>query len=340
MSRRPRPASSTPSTRIGGRSAVSAAGPPCRRSPTTCRWPSSRCRPPPCRGVVEDCIAARVRGAIVVTAVDGTDVDMPALVHRARSYGMRIIGPGSMGVAASRAEIGLQASLVPVTLPPGAIAISLQSGSLGASAAAPGRSARHRSVVVRLPRRQERHLRQRPPAVLGGRRDDPSDRDVHRVLRQPAQVRPHRPPGVAATPDRRGAHGRGGDRAVRECAVPAGRADRSADRRRTAGHGQGAGHPTRARRAQRRRPRELAQSRDAGPSRAHDRRARPRRRTLVARLARHPRELWGRPAGRAGVPARRRGPRPARAAAGAGRGRTRRRDRQPRRRRRPSPWWR
>ncbi len=84
-------------------------------------------------GVVEDCIAARVRGAIVVTAVDGTDVDMPALVHRARSYGMRIIGPGSMGVAASRAEIGLQASLVPVTLPPGAIAISLQSGSLGAS---------------------------------------------------------------------------------------------------------------------------------------------------------------------------------------------------------------
>ena len=46
---------------------------------------------------------------------------------------MRIIGPGSMGIAASRAEIGLQASLVPVTLPPGAIAISLQSGSLGAS---------------------------------------------------------------------------------------------------------------------------------------------------------------------------------------------------------------
>ena len=84
-------------------------------------------------GVVEDCIAARVRGAIVVTAVDGTDVDMPALVARARSNGMRIIGPGSMGVAASRAEIGLQASLVPVTLPPGPIAISLQSGSLGAS---------------------------------------------------------------------------------------------------------------------------------------------------------------------------------------------------------------
>ena len=83
--------------------------------------------------VIEDCIASRVRGAVVVTAVDGTDVDMPALVARARSYGMRIIGPGSMGVAASRPEIGLQASLVPVTLPPGSVAISLQSGSLGAS---------------------------------------------------------------------------------------------------------------------------------------------------------------------------------------------------------------
>jgi len=84
-------------------------------------------------GVIEDCIASRVRGAVVVTAVDGTGIDLHALVSRARSYGMRIIGPGSMGIAASRAEIGLQASLVPVTLPPGSIAVSLQSGSLGAS---------------------------------------------------------------------------------------------------------------------------------------------------------------------------------------------------------------
>jgi acyl-CoA synthetase (NDP forming)/GNAT superfamily N-acetyltransferase len=88
---------------------------------------------PSLTAVLEDCIAARVRGAVVVTSVDGTDVDLPALVAQARSYGMRIIGPGSMGVASSRPEIGLQASLVPVTLPPGPVAISLQSGSLGAS---------------------------------------------------------------------------------------------------------------------------------------------------------------------------------------------------------------
>jgi len=38
-----------------------------------------------------------------------------------------------MGVASSRPEIGLHAALVPVRLPPGPVAISLQSGSLGAS---------------------------------------------------------------------------------------------------------------------------------------------------------------------------------------------------------------
>lgn len=82
---------------------------------------------------VEDCIAARVRGAVVITSVEASEVDVPALVSRARSHGVRLIGPGSMGVAASRPEIGLQASLVPVQLSPGPVAISMQSGSLGAS---------------------------------------------------------------------------------------------------------------------------------------------------------------------------------------------------------------
>jgi acyl-CoA synthetase (NDP forming)/GNAT superfamily N-acetyltransferase len=83
--------------------------------------------------VVEDCIESHVRGAVIVTSVEGTDIDVAALVDRARSYGVRLIGPGSMGIASSRPTIGLQASLVPVTLPPGNVAISLQSGSLGAS---------------------------------------------------------------------------------------------------------------------------------------------------------------------------------------------------------------
>lgn len=85
--------------------------------------------------VIEQCIVKRVRGAVVITATDGTDVDVPALVAHARRNGMRIIGPASMGLASSRSEgvNAVQAALVPVDLPVGRIAISMQSGSLGAS---------------------------------------------------------------------------------------------------------------------------------------------------------------------------------------------------------------
>ena len=84
-------------------------------------------------GVIDDCIAKRVRGALVITAVDHTEVDMSALVAHARRNGLRIIGPASMGVASPRPDVRLQASLVPVTLPPGNAAISMQSGTLGSS---------------------------------------------------------------------------------------------------------------------------------------------------------------------------------------------------------------
>jgi acyl-CoA synthetase (NDP forming)/GNAT superfamily N-acetyltransferase len=82
---------------------------------------------------IDECIAARIRGAVVLTSVDGTDVDIDAMVTRARNNGMRIIGPSSMGVASSRTEIGLDASLLPQRLIEGGVAISMQSGSLGAS---------------------------------------------------------------------------------------------------------------------------------------------------------------------------------------------------------------
>ena len=105
--------------------------------------------------VVDQCIEKRVRGAVVLTAVDGTGIDMAAIVAKARRFGMRIIGPASMGIATGRtvlgsvddpeveatwatdgaldAPVGVQAALVPVELPAGGVAISLQSGSLGAS---------------------------------------------------------------------------------------------------------------------------------------------------------------------------------------------------------------
>jgi acyl-CoA synthetase (NDP forming)/RimJ/RimL family protein N-acetyltransferase len=81
---------------------------------------------------IDQCIAKRVRGAIVITSLDGvTSVDMPAIVANARRNGLRIVGPGSMGIASPRADVALQAALVDVNLPAGNVAVSLQSGTLG-----------------------------------------------------------------------------------------------------------------------------------------------------------------------------------------------------------------
>ncbi len=82
---------------------------------------------------IDACIAKRMRGAVIVTSVDGTDIDVPAMITRARRNGLRIIGPSSMGIASPRPETRLQAALVDVSLPPGGLAISMQSGSLGGS---------------------------------------------------------------------------------------------------------------------------------------------------------------------------------------------------------------
>ena len=82
---------------------------------------------------IDACIDKRMRGAVVITSVDGTDIDVIALVTRARRNGLRIIGPSSMGIASPRPETRLQAALVDVALPPGGVAVSMQSGSLGGS---------------------------------------------------------------------------------------------------------------------------------------------------------------------------------------------------------------
>jgi acyl-CoA synthetase (NDP forming)/RimJ/RimL family protein N-acetyltransferase len=82
---------------------------------------------------IESCIAKHVRGAVIVTATEGAGIDVPALVAHARRNGMRIIGPTSMGIASPRASGGVQAALARVPGPRGGVAISLQSGSLGAS---------------------------------------------------------------------------------------------------------------------------------------------------------------------------------------------------------------
>ena len=63
--------------------------------------------------VIDQCIRKRVRGAVVVTAIDGTDVDIAALVSHARRNGMRLIGPASMGIATGHASPGWRRSRPP-----------------------------------------------------------------------------------------------------------------------------------------------------------------------------------------------------------------------------------
>jgi acyl-CoA synthetase (NDP forming) len=86
---------------------------------------------------IDACIDKRMRGAVVITTPEPADgaseLDMTAIVGRARRNGLRLIGPSSMGVASLVPDSHLQAALVDVTLPAGGVAISMQSGSLGAS---------------------------------------------------------------------------------------------------------------------------------------------------------------------------------------------------------------
>lgn len=81
---------------------------------------------------IEGCIAKRVRGAVVVTSLDGTGIDIADLVAHARRNGLRIVGPASMGFASPRPDVNVQAALVPVRTS-GGVAISMQSGMLGRS---------------------------------------------------------------------------------------------------------------------------------------------------------------------------------------------------------------
>ena len=85
------------------------------------------------RRVIDECIEARIRGAVVITAVDGSDLDMSEMVHHARRNGLRLIGPASFGIASPRAESAIQAALVDIALPAGGVAISMQSGTLATS---------------------------------------------------------------------------------------------------------------------------------------------------------------------------------------------------------------
>jgi acyl-CoA synthetase (NDP forming)/GNAT superfamily N-acetyltransferase len=87
-------------------------------------------------GVLEDAIAKHVRGLVMVTGdfartTPGEPSAVQHLVARARGNGMRIIGPASMGLLSTAADVPLRAVLAPTIVAAGGVSISLQSGPLG-----------------------------------------------------------------------------------------------------------------------------------------------------------------------------------------------------------------
>ncbi|MGE0878029.1 MAG: GNAT family N-acetyltransferase [Acidimicrobiia bacterium] len=88
--------------------------------------------------VVDECAAKGVRG-LVVYAVGFADTGESGavlereLIERARRSGMRVIGPASMGLIVNGEHGAMRATFASVSARPGPIAVSSQSGPLGAA---------------------------------------------------------------------------------------------------------------------------------------------------------------------------------------------------------------
>jgi acyl-CoA synthetase (NDP forming)/GNAT superfamily N-acetyltransferase len=88
--------------------------------------------------VVSDCGTKGVGGLVLVAADEPGHEAAPGgsdreLVELARNFGMRLVGPDSMGVVNTSALIGMNASVAEHPPPPGQVAFSSQSGGLGIS---------------------------------------------------------------------------------------------------------------------------------------------------------------------------------------------------------------
>jgi acyl-CoA synthetase (NDP forming) len=85
---------------------------------------------------VRQCGMKGVRGLVIVTSGEegrealGTSTDRD-LVELARSFGMRLVGPDSMGVINNGPQVRMNATFAERPPPPGRVALSAQSGGLG-----------------------------------------------------------------------------------------------------------------------------------------------------------------------------------------------------------------
>ncbi len=243
--------------------------------------------------VVLDCAAKGVHGLVVIssgfaeTGEEGRQRQR-RLVGLSRSYGVRLIGPNALGIINTDPAVSINASLAGLMPPRGRAGFFCQSGALGFGDPREGPQPWPRPLDVRQRRQPRRRVRQRPAAVLGGGRVDRGRDDVPRVDRQPPQVLPDRPPGLAAQADHRGPlrpHHPGrpdGPRGPQDRGAAAGRG-----RDVPAGRGDPGGHP---RGHVRRRPARGAPAAAARPP-GRDRRATPTRWGCWPRTPR-PRSGW------------------------------------------------
>ena len=89
--------------------------------------------------VVAECARKRVRGLVVTSAgfapaaPDGQDL-AATVVEQARRWGMRVIGPESLGAVNTRPATSMVATFAPVEVRPGSVGFLTQSGTLGVAA--------------------------------------------------------------------------------------------------------------------------------------------------------------------------------------------------------------
>ncbi|MDQ0028869.1 bifunctional acetate--CoA ligase family protein/GNAT family N-acetyltransferase [Arthrobacter bambusae] len=88
--------------------------------------------------VVDECGAAGVKGLVVATAGYADDGERGLrrqrdLVRQARSYGMRVIGPESLGIVNTNPEVSLNASMAPGLPRRGGLGLFSQSAAIGVS---------------------------------------------------------------------------------------------------------------------------------------------------------------------------------------------------------------
>ena len=87
-------------------------------------------------GVVDECIAAGVKGLVTITAgfaetgEEGAALER-RLQERVRAAGIRMVGPNCMGVINTEAAVSLNATFAPTPARPGTVGFVSQSGALG-----------------------------------------------------------------------------------------------------------------------------------------------------------------------------------------------------------------